>query len=212
MRDNHSQEVSGMPAPTYYVGLDLDLKGKQVAACIGTRPWKLLAGPSAYSDSLAGFQQLVAWLQHQHCTTKQTVLCMPATGFLGEPLAYYLTLRGYRIAVEPPIKIRRAFPSRKQDRRDIGCREVAEYACRHSKLLHEWHPSADMLHQVQELLTDGGPLAPQATKRGKAPSARSRGAGARLLQARGERTRAVDAELRRLLLPQPTIAEEWPCY
>ncbi len=201
-----------MPAPTYFVGLDLDLKGKQITACIGTRPWKLVAGPSAYSDSLVGFQQLVAWLQHQHCTTKQTVLCMPATGFLGEPLAYYLTLRGYSIAVEPPININRAFPSRKQDRRDIGCREVAEYACRHSRLLHHWQPSADMLSQVQALLTNGSSQPRRSVKKSGALSTRSRGAGARLLLARGDRTRAIDAELRRLLMPQPTIAEEWPCY
>jgi hypothetical protein len=211
MGDKKSVEVSAMPAPTYFVGLDLDLKGKQIAACIGTRPWKLLAGPSMYSDSLAGFQQLVTWLQHQHCTTKQTVLCMPATGFLGEPLAYYLALRGYRIAVEPSIKIKRAFPSGDENGHGIGCREVTEYACRHVKLLHPWHPSAEMLRQVQALLTDGGRSGSQVT-RGKALAARSRRAGTHVLQARGERTRAVDAELRRLLQPQPTIAEEWPCF
>ncbi len=201
-----------MPAPTYFVGLDLDLKGKQIAACIGTRPWKLRAGPSAYADSLAGFQQLVAWLQHQHCTTKQTVLCMPATGFLGEPLAYYLALRGYRIAVEPPLRIKRAFSSGKQDRHDIGCREVAEYACRHSRVLHPWHPSAEMLRQVQALLTHASSPTGRRAKKSAVQSTRSHGAGGRLLLARGDRTRAVDTELRRLLRPQPTIADEWPCY
>ncbi len=201
-----------MSVPTHYVGLDLDLKGKQLTACIGTRPWKLLAGPNSFADSLAGFQQLVAWLQHQHCTTKATVLCMQATGALGEPLAYYLALRGYRVAVEPSIRIKRAFSAGDANGHDIGCREIAEYAVRHSRLLHTWQPSETILRQVQVLLTDGrSKTRPSAKRSGAQPSGLRRASGG-LVLLRGERTRAVDVELRRLLMPQPTIAEEWPCY
>ncbi len=200
-----------MAVPTHYVGLDLDLKRSQITACIGARPWRLLAGPSAYADSLAGFQQLVAWLEHQHCTAKQTVLCMPTAGFLGEPLAYYLALRGYRIAVAPPIKIKRALHSRNRDRREIGSREVAEYACRHSGHLHPWQPSAEKMRQVEALLIKGSARPRRSAKSG-AKSTRSNDGGGRVALVQGDQTRAVDAEMRRLLMQQPTITEEWPCY
>ncbi len=201
-----------MSAPTHYVGLDLDLKSKQLTACIGTRPWKLLAGPNTFADSLAGFQRLVTWLQRQHCTTRATVLCMQSTGALGEPLAYYLALRGYRVALEPSIRIKRAFSAGRANGHDIGCREIAEYAARHSRLLHAWQPSEPVMQQIKVLLTDGRSHKRPVAKRSGAKPGNLHRANGGLVLLRGERTRAADAELRRLLMPQPTIAEEWPCY
>ncbi len=198
-----------MSVPTCFVGLDLDLKGKQLCASIGTRPWKLVAGPVTFPDSITGYEQLVAWLQHHHGTTKQTVLCMQASGFLGEPLAYFLATRGYRIAIEPPVKVKRAQAARDGNRHAIDSRDLAEYACRHLRMLHAWQPCAETLQQVQVLLTERGPARRVPARKG---SGKSRGAGAQLLLARGDRSRTIDVEIRRLLLPKPNITDEWPCY
>lgn len=202
-----------MSVPTYYVGLDLDLTGKKLTACIGTRPWKLAAGPFTVADSLTGFGELVAWLQSHHCSTEETVLCMPATGFLGEPLAYYMVAHGYRIAIERPIKIKRPFAAQGDLETAGDSRQVAEYAYRFSKQLQVWQPSPEILSRVRVLL-DGNGSSNGHSKKGAARSskAQSRRSGEPKKRKTSQQLTAVEAEIRDLVQPRPTITDDWPCY
>lgn len=199
-----------MSAPTYFVGLELDLGGQAFTASIGTRPWKAVAGPHTFADSLTGFQELAGWLKKYHCTPKQTVLCMEASGFFGEPLAYFLAARGYRVAVEPPVKVKRACAGWNGHKPLPYSRQVAEYACRYSSKLRVWQPAPEILRQVEELLTDCKPVAPRRTTKSRTrPGSRQSGQKERMPK---DRLHAVDQEIRHLLAPRPTIADEWPCY
>ncbi len=197
-----------MSAPTYFIGLDLDLTRKTLIASIGTRPWKKVAGPETFPDSVAGFQQLVAWLANHRCTKNQAVLCMPASGFIGEPLAYFLTARGYSVAIESPLKVKRAFASNGGNGHLPDSEQIAEYACRHSAHLQVWQPSPEMLSKIRSLLAERGQPAPARTTAARAKAKRN-GTGAR---ARSDRLHAVDQEIRHLLAPPATIADEWPCF
>lgn len=196
-----------MSAPTYFIGLDLDLTHKALIATIGTKPWKTVAGPNTFPDSVAGFQELVTWLSGHHCTKKESVLCMPASGFIGEPLAYFLTARGYRVAIEPPLKIKRGCSSTAANGHLPDSREVAEYACRHCAQLHPWQPSPEMLSKIQLLVAGRRPSTPARAK----SKTKSNGHGIAALS-RTERAGLVDQEIRHLLAPRRTIADEWPSF
>jgi transposase len=47
----------------------------------------------------------------QDVTAENSVVCMEATGVYGQALAYFLVTHKYRVSVEPPLKVKRAFPT-----------------------------------------------------------------------------------------------------
>jgi transposase len=175
-----------MLAPSYFVGLDLDSAARQFDAAIGATPWRLIAGPVTFADSLAGFREMLAWLHRYDCAPPQTVACMQAAGFLGEPLAYFLAAQGYGVAIEPLARIRRAFRKQTRDLSKQDSAQVAEYASCCLDDLRLWQPRAEQLEQVQALLARCERLS--------------------------LRVQAVDDQVRCLLKPRPTVADEWPWY
>ncbi len=202
-----------MSAPTRFIGLDLDSAARKFDASIGTTPWKLVAGPAAFADSLDGFQELLAWLRSHQCAPAQTVLCMEATGFLGEPLAYFLAAQGYRVAIEPLVKVRRPFRTQERDQSSQDSRQLAEYAYHCLDNLRVWQPSIEKLEQIKALLTTCEQLPWQPivgrkeTDTHVAEQDRQRG-----MQSRHMDLLAVDNDIRQLLKPHPTVADEWPYY
>ena len=143
-----------MIARRYFVGVDVDIAAKKIAASIGIAPWKVLAGPAIFSDSLEGFQQMLAWLQGYHCTPSETVFCMEPAGTYGDPLAYFLAAQGYSIAIEPLVKVRRTFPQPKRQEYQSGSELIAKYAFRSLGALRMWEPCTEVLDQVKTILAD----------------------------------------------------------
>ena len=143
-----------MIARRYFVGVDVDIAAKKIAASIGIAPWKVLAGPAIFSDSLEGFQQMLAWLQGYHCTPSETVFCMEPAGTYGDPLAYFLAAQGYSIAIEPLVKVRRTFPQPKRQEYQSGSELIAKYAFRSFGALRMWEPCTEVLDQVKTILAD----------------------------------------------------------
>jgi len=78
---------------------------------------------------------------------------MEATGIYGEELAYYLVAKQFRVAVEPPLKVKRAFfpYGHKNDR--VDSQQIAEYSYRFFDELCFWKPREEILEQIQVLLT-----------------------------------------------------------
>lgn len=186
-----------MVTPRYMIGLDPDVAAKKFAASIGITPWKLLAGPMTFSDSLEGFENLLTWLHRYHCIPDDTVFCMPAAGFKGEPLAYFLAARGYSIAIEPFVKVKRALPQRAQDKLDSEY--MSRYAYRFLNELRWWDPPAKVLAQIKVLLSGcDGNGSVQGTYENR-------------MEARAQ-IRAIDEQMRRMLKPAPSITTDWPCY
>jgi transposase len=78
---------------------------------------------------------------------------MEATGVYSEALAYFVHANGYRIAVEPPLKVKRAFDTCGHKSDAVDSRQIAEYACRCVDELAFWQPKAAILEQIKVLLT-----------------------------------------------------------
>ncbi len=184
----------------YFCGLDLDIAGKKISASLGIAPWKLLAGPVTFPDSLEGYQNLVAWLQGYHCMQEETVLCIEATGYCAEPLTYFLAAQGYSVAIEPLVKVRRTCPqASKSGTCQPVSQHIAKYAFRFLSELHLWNPSCEILEKVKHLLASCDLSAGEQIG--------SQG----MCQAKRD-IQTVDLQMRQLLAPQPSIANDWPCY
>jgi len=195
----------------YFVGLDI--AAETFMAAIGTTPWKLLVRAKQFPNSSDGFQQLSQWLREQQCALDQTVLCMEATGVYGEALAYYLVAQKYAVAIEPPLKVKRAFKPQGPKTDAVDSEQIAEYACRYSDELMLWQPPSELVEQLQVLLTTREQLVQQSTAHQNALRALRRKAVRiafaeqvyeQMLAETKTRIKALEKEIQRLIDQHPT--------
>ncbi|MEK7311189.1 MAG: IS110 family transposase, partial [Chloroflexota bacterium] len=200
-----------MSTSRYFVGLDI--AAETFTAAIGTTPWKLLVRATPFTNSQDGFQQLVQWLRQQDCTPEQTVLCMEATGVYGEALAYYLAAQTYPLAIEPPLKVKRAFKPNGPKTDAVDSEQIAEYACRFSDELRLWQPPTELVAQLQVLLATREQLVQQSTAHQNALHALRRKAVRiafaeqvyeQMLAETKTRIKALEKEIQRLIDQHPT--------
>ena len=202
-----------MLTPTYFIGLDI--AAEQFQAALGTQPWKLLVPGTAFSNDAAGFNAFAQWLEAHQCTPAQTVLCMEATGVYGETLAAFLVTRGYRLAIEPPLKVKRAFAPSGPKTDAVDSQQIAEYAYRFLDELSFWQPPTELVEQLKVLLTTREQLVQQSTaqqnalkalqrKRVRTPLAEQ--VHQHLIAELKTQIQALEQELRRLLEQEPPFA------
>ena len=67
-------------------------------------------------------------------------MCLEATGVYSEVLAHFLVANGYPVAVEPPLKVKRAFKPAGHKSDPVDSPQIAEYAYRFWDQLSLWAP------------------------------------------------------------------------
>lgn len=194
----------------YFVGLDLG--SEKFTAAVGTTPWRLLVRATEFANTPDGFEQLLAWWQTQSYAREQTLWCMEATGVYGEALAYFLVARGHVVAVEPPLKVKRAFAPHGHKTDAVDSQQIAEYACRFSDEVKVWQPRSEILEQIKVLLTTREQLTVQRTGHQNALHALKRKAvrtpvaeqiHEHVLTQLKTHLQAIDAEIQRLIDQHP---------
>jgi transposase len=105
------------------------------------------------ANSAEGFEDLVAWLGERGVSQENAAVCLEATGVYGEALCYYLSSRGYQVAVESPLKVKRSFAQSAPKNDTVDARQIAEYAHRFYDELEWWTPPTVVVEQVRVLLS-----------------------------------------------------------
>ena len=81
------------------------------------------------------------------------MICLEATGVYSEVLVHFLAANGYPVAVEPPLKVKRAFKKPAGHKSDpVDSQQIAEYAYRFWDELSLWVPRQEILEQIKTLL------------------------------------------------------------
>lgn len=198
----------------YFVGMDIASNTFMVA--VGTQPWKLVVKPQEFENSEDGFETLLSWLNEHHLEPHQTVACMESTGVYGESLAYFLYAKGYRVAVEPPLKVKRAFRPGGPKTDAVDSCQIAEYACRFEDQLNFWQPRTELLEQIKVLLATREQFSGQKTAHKNALLAIKRKAVRTPLAEQvheqsitqlQKHIHDIDQELRRLINTDPTLKQ-----
>jgi transposase len=144
-----------------YVGVDIS--NLDFCASIFTAPKEAIITSTTIPNDVSGFEKLETWLIEQQVKANDSVICLEATGVYGEALSYYFTAKGFPVAVEPPLKVKRSFPDKGHKNDQVDSREIAEYAYRYSDELRIWHPKAQIIEQMQVLLMTREQLVNQRT-------------------------------------------------
>jgi transposase len=133
----------------YFIGIDIAAENFAASVLLNTEEPQLT---ETFLNSPQGFEAFQQWLLDQRIKPSNSIICMEATGVYGEHLCYWFAARHYRIAVEPPLKVKRAFATSTHKNDEIDSRKIAEYAFRFQDELHFWQPKGNILEQIRILL------------------------------------------------------------
>jgi transposase len=140
-----------LEATRYWIGVDVG--GASFASAILEKPGMPLLLRETIPNNTDGFEDFIGWLKDQGINTANAVICLEATGVYGEGLCYFLHAKGFRLAVEHPNKVKKAFDDNGEKTDAVDSRQIAEYAYRFRDELKFWEPKSEVLEQVRVLLS-----------------------------------------------------------
>ncbi len=140
-----------MNPPTHCIGIDI--ASATFTATISSSPGNVVATKVEIANSLDGYQEFLRWLTTQNINAQHVVICLEATGVYGESLCYFLAGHGYAVAVEPPLKVKRAFQQSCHKNDTVDSRQIAEYAHRFFDELTFWKPQNAIVDQIKVFLS-----------------------------------------------------------
>lgn len=144
-------EEKAMKQPRFYIGIDIAAESFTVT--ISTEPGRAFGGPKAFDNNIDGFQRLLEWFKEHGIQFRTNIICMEATGVYGERLCYFLEAKGYKISVEHPLKVKRAFDQSGHKNDAVDSLQIAEYAYRFFDELIIWKPREEIVEQIKTLLS-----------------------------------------------------------
>ncbi len=140
-----------MKHPLYFIGVDIS--SERFTVCASTKPGVPLQAPEDYDNDIDGFKSLEVWFESFKMKPADLLICMEATGVYGEQLCHYLYEHGYRVTIESPLKVKRAFKIDGHKTDAVDSRQIAEYAIRFYDSLNTWEPREAIVEKVKVMLT-----------------------------------------------------------
>lgn len=141
-----------MNKPQFYIGIDIaSATFTSAVGSMGER-WQIVVKPTQFDNEYDSFAKFLSWLQEHGVTQDNSVICMEATGVYNEVLAHFLLANQYRVAIEPPLKVKRAFHPAGHKSDPVDSCQISEYAYRFYDELRMWEPRKDILEQIKTLL------------------------------------------------------------
>ena len=198
----------------YFIGLDIACD--DFVASIYESPEKKVTTKEAIENNPDGFSMLVSWLKEQGIDSSNSVICMEATGVYSEAVAHYLATYGFKVSVEPPLKVKRAFDPIGHKTDPVDSRQIAEYAYRYSDELRLWQPKQEIVEKIKQLLTAREQFTKQSVAIQNSVKAYEKhilkvpviiNAHQETLKELKKHIKAIDKELDRLIRQNPTISQ-----
>jgi len=197
----------------YYVGIDIAADNFVVS--IYQSPSKPVTTKDGFSNTFDGFNTLSVWFEKQKLDPANCVTCMEATGVYSEGLAHYLVTQGFKVSVEPPLKVKRAFDPVGHKTDPVDSRQIAEYTYRYSDELRFWKPKDEIIEKIKHLLTAREQFTKQSVALQNSMSAYKKhvvqvnlitNAHTHILKELKKQIAEIDKELEQLIRKNPTIS------
>ena len=203
-----------MPKNTFFIGLDIACD--DFVASIYQDPEKPVITKESIKNNPDGFNMLISWFKEHNIDQANSVICMEATGVYSEAIAHYLATYGFKVSVEPPLKVKRAFDPVGHKTDAVDSKQISEYAYRYADELRFWHPKGDIVEKIKHLLTAREQFTKQSTAIQNAMASYERHviqvplivkAHQQTLKELKKHIKDIDKELDRLMRQNPTISQ-----
>lgn len=143
-----------MNKPDFFVGIDI--ASSTFTAAVGQirdESWQIGVKPTEFPNDFDSLPKFLHWLQEHHLLPENCILCMEATGVYNEVLAHFLVVNHYRLAIQPPLEVKKAFKPVGHKSDPVDSAQISEYAYRYFDKLTFWQPRDEILEQIKVLLT-----------------------------------------------------------
>src|SRR5574341_741271 len=117
-----------MEPPLNYVGIDVASATFTSAVGRMGEKWQIVVRPAQFANEYDSFAKYLHWLRVHEVKADNSVICMEATGVYSEVLAHFLVANRYRVAIEPPLKVKRAFKPEGHKSDAVDSCQISEYA------------------------------------------------------------------------------------
>jgi transposase len=134
----------------FFIGLDI--AAETFVASIYQHPKQPIITKEAINNNPEGFTMLISWLKEHNINQANSVICMEATGVYSEAVAHCLLAKGFKVSVEPPLKVKRAFDPVGHKTDPVDSKQIAEYAYRYSDELRFFQPKQEIVEKIRQLL------------------------------------------------------------
>ncbi|MFC1808211.1 IS110 family transposase [Candidatus Omnitrophota bacterium] len=134
----------------YYIGLDIACD--DFVASIYECPEKKIITKETIKNNTDGFTVLINWLKEHKINNSNSIICMEATGVYSEACTHHLAAKNFRVSVESPLKVKRAFDPVGHKTDPVDSRQIAEYAYRFKDELRIWQPKNEIVEKIRQLL------------------------------------------------------------
>lgn len=134
----------------YFIGIDVSSEFYTVS--ILKQPEGKYLSFTNFDNSIDGFQKMSSEFQSHKIVIEESIVCMEATGVYCDHLAYYLVEQGYKVSIENPLKVKRAFSISKKKTDAVDSQKIAEYAYRFFDKLQMWTPKDSVIEGSKALL------------------------------------------------------------
>lgn len=200
---------------TYFVGIDISKS--TFAASIYENSTKPVITEDVITNNLDGFAFFLNWIAKYNVTSSNSIICMEATGVYVEGLSFYLAAKGFQLAIEPPLKVKRAFDPVGHKTDAVDSKQIAEYAFRFFDELKMWQPREEIIERIKQLLVAHEQFTKQKTQVKNAMHAYSKHrVQVELIKKVHQQTLAqlekhianIDKELSKIVHQDPTILQK----
>ncbi len=142
-----------MRKPIFYVGIDIASTSFFAAAGRDNKGiWHLSVKPKRFENEYDSLPKFLSWMQENHILPNNSIICMEATGVYNEILAHFLFVNQYRLSIQSPLDVKRAFKPIGHKTDPVDSCQIAEYAYRFYDELNQWRPREEILEQIKTLL------------------------------------------------------------
>jgi len=135
----------------FFIGLDIACD--DFVATIYQDPSTPTITKEGFLNNFDGYSLFTSWLKDYNIDQSNCIICMEATGVYSESIAYYLATHKYKVSVEPPLKVKRAFDPIGHKTDPVDSIQIAEYAYRYIDELKFWSPKEELIEKIKHLLT-----------------------------------------------------------
>lgn len=108
---------------------------------------------SSFDNNEEGFDNFFTWFKTLKAKPNNSVICMEATGTYNKKLAYFLAGQNFKIIVEQPLKVKKAFFPIGHKNDSVDSKQIAEYAFRFLDRIKLWEPPIVILEKLKQLIT-----------------------------------------------------------
>lgn len=133
--------------------IGIDVAAEEFTVTLFNAPDKPMITKEAIANTDEGFKLFSSWLKEQNASPHNSIICMESTGVYGENLIHYLIAGGFSVAVEPPLKVKRAFATSGHKNDSVDSSQIAEYAYRFRDELKLFRPRPESIERLKHFLT-----------------------------------------------------------